>query len=415
MSFLQRWVNAYTGSMKRVLFIPAQTGLAHIWRSQAVADELASNPGMQVQVLVERSKSELWQQRGRAEAVEFEAPVLADLALGQRLLRQDLRRAEIGALVDVYVNQICILKPDLVISDTELFGLTAAVAGGTPVGLIANALVLPWRTGLAGMVPNMVIRRVLGEVMASAGVERSKCSTVLETIPVLVPEWEGYSRWRGRRANMRLVGPIIAGVEQRDEEFERRVRLLSQGRPVVYLTFGGTGDSEAKFWELVAALVGGGYFVLASTGAIADVDRQGDYGGMAVIAKYMPGLSATALADCVVSHGSQGTITSALMTGRPVVAVPFNLDQQIHAAKLEELGVNLNTSRWRDGFSLTAPERVQRRAATVPAERVVAAVDGLLAHKEVARRLAAVRAAVGDLDGAKRAAKVVAQVLHQMQ
>jgi UDP:flavonoid glycosyltransferase YjiC (YdhE family) len=79
------------------------------------------------------------------------------------------------------------------------------------------------------------------------------------------------------------------------------------------------------------------------------------------------------------------------------------------------VGVNLNTSRWRDGFSLTAPERVQRRAATVPAERVVAAVDGLLAHKEVARRLAAVRAAVGDLDGAKRAAKVVAQALHQMQ
>jgi UDP:flavonoid glycosyltransferase YjiC (YdhE family) len=213
---------------------------------------------------------------------------------------------------------------------------------------------------------------------------------------------------------VRFVGPIVAAVEQREAGFERRVRELSGGRPVVYLTFGGTGDSSAKFWELTEALVKAGYFVLASMGAIDERGQQGDYGGRAYVARYVPGLSATVLADCVVSHGSQGTITSALMVGRPVVAVPFNLDQQIHAAKLEELGVGVNVNKvgWWDELSVRAPERIGRRAAEVPVGRVVAAVDGLVGSGQVRRRLAAAQARFGmSENGAKRAAEVVAQSL----
>src|SRR5690606_28427811 len=78
-----------------------------------------------------------------------------------------------------------------------------------------------------------------------------------------------------------------------------------------------------------------------------------------------PGLKACAHADVVVGTGSHGTAMQALWHGKPVVAIPYNIDQATIAARLVELGIgfNLNPVGLRD---FSDRQRYFDKAVAVP-------------------------------------------------
>jgi len=46
-------------------------------------------------------------------------------------------------------------------------------------------------------------------------------------------------------------------------------------------------------------------------------------------------------ADLVVSHGGNGTIYQALSGGKPVIGIPFHIDQEINLQRVESLGTGI--------------------------------------------------------------------------
>ena len=95
----------------------------------------------------------------------------------------------------------------------------------------------------------------------------------------------------------------------------------------------------------------------------------------------------------IVHQGGIGTTAEALRAGRPMVVVPFGVDQPDNAARVERLGVARVLRRKRYG-----------------AGRVAAALESLL-RSGVKARAEAVGKAVGEEDGAAVAADAIGRVL----
>jgi hypothetical protein len=106
----------------------------------------------------------------------------------------------------------------------------------------------------------------------------------------------------------------------------------------IYLTFGGTGYDSEKLIKLSTSLVNLGFRVLVSASHIASVTSFPKHKDL-YVEKYLPGLEVSRRVDLVVCHGGYGTMMQAVLSGKPVVAIPFNPDQLIHAYRFQELGL----------------------------------------------------------------------------
>ncbi len=418
--------------MKHVLFIPVQLGLAHLLRSQAIAIELTKQ-GFRTTILIEEDKATLLPKTAGIKYITFSNEHLTSPTLLDDATKKQLTSAQVKKYVNTYRDTINDIKPDYVVVDTDIFGLIACIQNDTKFAFLVNALIVPLRRGIAGeelhknpviqsinsasgVITNSFIRRLISDILKKYDGSKLSKQKLLQSYPIIIPEWREYVHLTKYYPNFHFVGPIFNPlVESRDPAFERQIRDRAKDKRIIYVSFGGTGLSKEKLQEITAKLAELGYFVIVSTGSIAKPSEIALSDTEGFVAKFVPGLSATFLADCVVSHCSQGTVVHAIISETPIVGIPFNLDQLVHGYKIEELGVGINTHK----ISLVGvvkhmydSEWLANSARNIPVERVIKAVEHAISSKKIAKNLEAAHKKFGDsTDGASQAADFIEKEL----
>lgn len=112
---------------------------------------------------------------------------------------------------------------------------------------------------------------------------------------------------------------------------------LDPARPTVYVTMGSSGAVD-RLPVIVDAAVSTGCQVLVATAGRVELTAAPPH---VYVADYLPGHLAARRASVVVSNGGATTGYQALAEGRPVLGVPFNLDQYLASDAIVRAGAGL--------------------------------------------------------------------------
>jgi UDP:flavonoid glycosyltransferase YjiC (YdhE family) len=151
--------------------------------------------------------------------------------------------------------------------------------------------------------------------------------TLYPDVPALVPT-------ATLPAHQRYLGPVLWSPPVALPAWWRQ---LDPQRPTIYVTLGSSGRVQRLplVIEVAAEL---GHQVLLATA------RRFDLGVVprhVYVADYLPGHLAARRAHLVVSNGGSTTGYQALAEGRPVLGIPFNLDQYLAMTAIEDAGAGL--------------------------------------------------------------------------
>jgi MGT family glycosyltransferase len=177
-------------------------------------------------------------------------------------------------------------------------------------------------------------------------------------------------------------------VRSSDPTFTLPEPLASQDGPLVYLSLGSLGSADVELMRsLIASLAEMPYRVIVSKGPQhAELELAENMYGE----EFLPQPSILPLADVVITHGGNNTVTECIHFGKPTVALPLFWDQYDNAQRLDEtgFGVRLRTYEHQPG-------------------ELRAAIDGLLADEALRGRLADASARLRSAPGTERAADLV--------
>jgi MGT family glycosyltransferase len=177
-------------------------------------------------------------------------------------------------------------------------------------------------------------------------------------------------------------------VRSSDPEFALPEPLASTDGPVVYLSLGSLGSADVELMRsLIASLADTRYRVIVSKGPQAAELELADnmYGE-----EFLPQPSILPMADVVITHGGNNTVTECIHFGKPMIALPLFWDQYDNAQRLSETGY---------GIRLDTYEHE-------PAE-LRDAIERLLADDALRGRLADASARLRSAPGTERAADLV--------
>ncbi|HAT31107.1 MAG TPA: glycosyl transferase family 1 [Janthinobacterium sp.] len=153
-------------------------------------------------------------------------------------------------------------------------------------------------------------------------------------------------------ASHTYLGPVIWSPPVETPDWWGK---LPQGKPVVYLTLGSSGQGQLlpRVLEALAPLP---ITVLAATAGNVALDAVPPN---ALVAPFLPGMEAARRADLVICNGGSPTSQQALMAGVPLIGIASNLDQFLNMAGI--VGVGAGTVLRADRFDPLA----LRRAVTI--------------------------------------------------
>ena len=225
----------------------------------------------------------------------------------------------------------------------------------------------------------------------------------------IVPEYNGYLPVNDSSLRINYVGPIFwSGFEKKSPEWLKTIK--PDGR-TIYLSFGGPGYDSKKLVSLSVGLVTRGYRVIVSASHIAPLNAFPKTNNL-YVSTYLPGQEVCRHVDLVVCHGGYGTMMQAFFTRKPVIAIPFNPDQLLHALRISELGLGRTIVRWdlRPFVSLKW-DAFMSLGSRVPNDWILGAVEGVLANKTSHQEAIAKFFTGRSTDnGALRAARVIENV-----
>jgi UDP:flavonoid glycosyltransferase YjiC (YdhE family) len=325
------------------------------------------------------------------------------LRLGTRLYD----RRTLARYVEDDLQLLDEVEPDVVVGDFRWSLSTSAELRRIPSITLINAYWSPYAIRDGFPVPNHLIAHLLGERLAARYVPRALpwtfrwlskpldsvrrahglaplgdlfrlltdgTVTIYPDVPELVPT-------RGLPPHHRFIGPVLWQPAVNLPSWWSR---LGRG-PVVYLTLGSSGHSrllEAAVAVLARLPV---QLVVATAGRA----RLGNVPANVFVSDYLPGDAAVERADVVVTNGGTSTGYQALSRGRPVIGVPWNLDQLLATQAIDRAGC---------GTSVPSTPR----GITALAERVEEALGG--AFREGVGRI---RAALARLDSKSEFLEIV--------
>lgn len=284
----------------------------------------------------------------------------------RRYLRDDLR----------VIDEV---KPDLIVGDLRWSLLAAAPARGVPLATLINAYWSPYRAQRTFPLPDHPIVRLLGERMAAEyfpkalpfvfrhfaapvnalrrdfglppfpGLQELIVEgdlTLYADVPELVP-------LEGAPASHHFLGAVQWAPRIIPPEWWEEV--TGSGKPLVYVTLGSSGQLRA----LPAILSALGELpvevMLATAGRSFDFPLPKNVHAAALL----PGDEAARRARLVVCNGGSTTGYQALAEGRPVIGVPWNLDQYLAMSAIRDAGAGelLRASTLRPAAVRAAVER----------------------------------------------------------
>lgn len=317
------------------------------------------------------------------------ATVEAKIASGKRIYEEDVLARYVKEELSLFDK----IKPDLVVGDLRMSLAISAPAAGVPCATLINAYWSPHAIRERFPLPEHPIVRMVGvekaeryfplalpQVFAhfvrpiNALRKRHKLpelGSLLETITwgdhTLFPDVPGLIPLRHLPASHRFLGPVTWAP---DIDPPAGFDALGQERPLVYVTYGSSGPVDLLPTTL-EGLAGFDVDVLVST---AGRFRADQLPRNVHVADMVPGDVVAQRASLVISSGGASTAYQALAAGRPVLGVPYNLDQYLAMTAIRDAGAG-----------------ILLRSGTLTAEGVRAAASSLLrepSYAREARRLA---------------------------
>lgn len=403
---------------KTIIFFPIDTGLAHITRCAAIAEKLTQSE-MRVIFALAKSKQHLVKSKD-LEIVDLEE-FFAD--------EQDLDKLKDPKyLSPLILEELKILKkykPDLAVIDYRFSAIIACKKANTKVVLITNSDGLPPKIYLPdfGFFPyvqklaNPLFQKVIWHFKSkylSSLLKVAKWLDLRLTLAdlynetIIVPEpvgylpsslsnrihYVGYTRWNGFNNNP----PWLKSIKP-------------DGK-TIYLTFGGTGYDSKKLTDLSEKLIEKGYRVIVSSSNIAKPDDFIKHDNL-YVEKFLPGLEVCKRVDLVVCHGGVGTLFQALMAAKPVLIVPFNPDQYIHAFRFQELGLGKCVTNASIAQLLKIDwDHFLSLGRFLQLDKVLKAIDRLMLEKNSYKKaLEEYREKFTKIDGTEEAARLIKEMV----
>jgi MGT family glycosyltransferase len=174
---------------------------------------------------------------------------------------------------------------------------------------------------------------------------------------------------------------LDSSVRDTDRAAQLPTGFATGERPVVYFSLGSLGSSDVELMRrVIAALATEPYDVIVSAGPRhEEIQLANNMWG----AEFLPQTRLIPLADVVITHGGNNTVTETMHFGKPMVVLPLFWDQYDNAQRVHErgYGVRLATYEFSDDdlrvavASLLADEGLRARLST--ASQRIQAADGI--------------------------------------
>ena len=398
--------------MKRIVFLAENVTLAQVVRSVALGASL------------DRSKFEVHFGCASFEPMVFDGTPFVRHAI-ESAPRADVERAvaegkraydeaTLRRYVEAELALFRAVRPDVVVADLRFSTSTSAAVFGVPFVNLINGYWSPSAKLSHFPVPEHPIVRRVGLAVAErffpiampqvfAHFARpvnairkryglSELGSLREMITygdrVAFPDVPSLVPVEPLPANARYLGPVLWSPALPAPDFLSRVR--DAGRPVAYVTMGSSGAIDALPLA-VEGLKQAGFTVIVSTAG--RVDHARIEGPQVFAASMLPGQLAARASDLVVSSGGASTAHQALAEGKPVLAVPFNLDQYLSTTSLVDAGVALSV-----------------RSGHASPGAIAAAASRLLAEPTFSRRAREVAVEMASYDANSRFASLLAEL-----
>ena len=184
---------------------------------------------------------------------------------------------------------------------------------------------------------------------------------------------------------------LESSVRTTDAEWSVPAELADGDGSLIYVSLGSLGSGDVPLMkDLVGALAETPHRYVVSKGPqhteyeLAD-NMVGD--------EFLPQVSVLPQVDLVITHGGNNTTTECLHFGKPMVVLPIFWDQHDNAQRIDETGFGIRLTTYSFGES-----------------DLPAAIDRLLADRELRASLADVSKRLQASPGAERAAELIEQL-----
>ena len=183
----------------------------------------------------------------------------------------------------------------------------------------------------------------------------------------------------------RDLGPIWQRVDSSVRETDAAVELpagFADGRrPIIYFSLGSLGSADvALMRRVIDALASEPYDVIVSLGPRAsEIELAANMWG----AEFLPQTRLLPLADVVITHGGNNTVTESMHFGKPMLVLPLFWDQYDNAQRVHERGYGRRVATYeataedlrREVARLLDDDSLRERCAVASAR--IRAADGL--------------------------------------
>jgi UDP:flavonoid glycosyltransferase YjiC (YdhE family) len=339
-----------TNNPKTYLFFPIEIGLAHICRSLAVAEELHARGHIVHFALPKRKQATFASSPIHFVPIE-DHYAQDDFGMNVKMFRKS---QYIESMVNAELELIDKYTPDAVVIDFRLSAFAAAAIRKVKTYAIFVGDGLPYGShlpnpGLPKLLYKM-FRNIFPKMYDLASrwymkpflkmMKRHECDISydqwMQNVEYFVPEPSFYMPGISKQLNVHYVSPL--GWHKFNIQRPTWLENIHPDGNTIYLSFGGTGFDKRKPIEISRVLLDAGYRVIVSTGNISDPENYPNNPNL-YVERYLPGNIVSSKVDLVICHGGYGTSMDAIQHNVPVLAIPFNPDQILHAARMQEFGI----------------------------------------------------------------------------
>lgn len=300
------------------------------------------------------------------------------------------------------------IRPALVVGDLRWSLLVSAPMRGVKHAALINAYWSPFAVRTGFPMPDHPIVRLLGEKIAAEHFPKAlpfvmrhfaeplnalrrregfaPYPGLLELLVAgdltLYPDAPGMIQTRDLPPSHHFLGPVLWSADVPVPRWSEQL----DGRPCIYLTLGSSGRLDI-LPRLVRAVARLPVNVMVSTAGRMSLPGMP---GNVFVAEFLPGKWAVGRSSVVVCNGGSSTAYQALAAGKPVIGLPWNLDQYLTMSVVRDLGAGdfrratvrrsdevagLVKAALEGAYAAGAARASLALAAIAPAERFPALVD----------------------------------------
>lgn len=184
---------------------------------------------------------------------------------------------------------------------------------------------------------------------------------------------------------------IDSSVRETEAAIELPAMFTRGDLPLIYFSLGSLGSADVPLMNRILSVLGKlDVLVIVSMGPLHDeIDLADNMFGM----EFLPQTKLLPLADLVITHGGNNTVTESMHFGKPMILLPLFWDQYDNAQRVHETGFGRRLSTY--DFS---------------EEELSQAISDLLSDEALGQRLASASARIQAADGLRKAAALLEEL-----